>query len=279
MSKWRPNPEPGNCIYVIPDVHGCSEQLKLILNRILPLRDQDKLVFLGDYTDRGPDSPGVLDICVKLREKYTSEQCIFIRGNHDALLLSVAGRNNVGFDPSLPSDYSILMNNGGDLTFQQYAARQGVELKNPKHLTIDRAVSFLDIKHLDFLEKETQLIAKIDNYIFVHASYDPNIAIDQQQEEILVWDRSLYNTVKSLASKGQELFWAKDYTIVAGHNYEGPFFTPGFLMLDSSGSGKLVVLELNTMEAFSASPGHNRLVKLKINETKPIFSSNAVVVQ
>lgn len=267
MSKFRPCAEQN--IYIIPDVHGCSEQLQLILDRILPLRPQDKLIFLGDYCDRGPDSPGVLDICIDLRKKYTNEQVIFIRGNHDALLLSVSGRDHLGFDPSLPSAYSILMNNGGDVTFQQFAARKGVEIKKPKELTIDRALSFIDAKYFDFLQKETQTLARIGNYIFCHAGYDVNLPYENQDDETLMWDRSLYYTVKKFADQGKELPWAKDITIVSGHNYDGPWFYPGFLMIDGSAKNKLFILELNSMECFSASPGHDRLVKYKVVEAQP----------
>jgi hypothetical protein len=45
MSKWRPGKE---CVYVIPDIHGRYDELSLILKRVLPLRKNDKLIFLGD---------------------------------------------------------------------------------------------------------------------------------------------------------------------------------------------------------------------------------------
>ena len=47
---------------------------------------QDKTyVFLGDYVDRGPDSKGVIDYLLQFKAKY---HCIFLRGNHDAMLLN-----------------------------------------------------------------------------------------------------------------------------------------------------------------------------------------------
>ena len=54
MSKWRPSEK--DCLYVIPDIHGAYDLLKLILKQILPLRKsdggKDHLVLLGDYIDR-----------------------------------------------------------------------------------------------------------------------------------------------------------------------------------------------------------------------------------
>ncbi len=269
MSFFRPNPH-GQNLYVIPDVHGCSGQLLNILKRITPLKKNDLIFFLGDFCDRGNDSPGVLDICIKLHKKYNNKadkQIYFIRGNHDQLLLSICGRDYIGFDPNLPSAYSIFINNGGDLTIQQYFARKGVEIKKPKELTIDRAISCIETAHLDFLQKETQTVAQIDKYIFCHAGYEVDKLIDEQDNNILMWDRSLYQTVKSIAAQGKSLHWADKMTIVTGHNYDGVFFTPGYIMCDASMYNKLIVIELNSMTAFSSSPGHDRLVKYHLKES------------
>ena len=47
-------------LLAIGDVHGCSRALDLLLADVCP-RGDDKIVTLGDYIDRGPDSKGVLD--------------------------------------------------------------------------------------------------------------------------------------------------------------------------------------------------------------------------
>ena len=73
MSKWRPSSEN---IYVIGDIHGKYSALKLILNRILPIRKQDLLIFLGDYVDRGPDSYNVINELIKLKNKYDNVICL-----------------------------------------------------------------------------------------------------------------------------------------------------------------------------------------------------------
>lgn len=264
MSKWRPT-STGN-IYVISDIHGKADELQLILDRILPLRDgKDIIIQTGDLVDRGPKIPEVIDIFINLKEKY-KDQVITLRGNHEQMLLSSAGRIGACFDPLLASTYSMFINNGGEQTISQYAARKGIEIKNPKILNIDRAISFLDEKHLDFLEK-TLLYYELDNYIFVHAGCDPNIPIKDQNEDILLWDRSLYATVKKIVNLGNNLPW--DKTIVTGHNYDGPYINQKFMMLDASAKDKLLVVEMNSMECFMAGTGKNRLVKLFLEEAKP----------
>jgi serine/threonine protein phosphatase 1 len=66
--------------YAIGDLHGEVTLLKKLLT-ILPLRQQDTLVFLGDYMDRGEDSIATVLTLIELQHKHL--HCIFIRGNHD----------------------------------------------------------------------------------------------------------------------------------------------------------------------------------------------------
>lgn len=265
MSKWRPT-ATGN-IFCIPDLHGKLHELSIILDRILPLRNdknsKDKLIFLGDYVDRGKNSPGIIDLLIKLKEKY-QDQIVFLRGNHEELMLHSCGGGK-GWDPMLPSAYSMWINNGGDSTIQQYAKRKNVEIKDVKTLASWRAVSFVDKEHLNFIEKETLSYYELDNYIFVHAGCDPYIPLKDQVDDILLWDRSLYNNAKMIIGSGQQLPWSK--TIVTGHNYDGPFINEKFIMLDGSAHEKLFVLELNSMECFYAGLGKDRLVKFPVSET------------
>lgn len=45
--------------FAIGDVHGCRSQLDALLSAVAPAAD-DRLIFLGDLVDRGPDSKGVI---------------------------------------------------------------------------------------------------------------------------------------------------------------------------------------------------------------------------
>jgi serine/threonine protein phosphatase 1 len=65
---------------VFGDVHGCKEQLSELLDRLSKLQRR-KIVFLGDYIDRGPDSDGVLTIVRQLN-------AICLKGNHEQSLLN-----------------------------------------------------------------------------------------------------------------------------------------------------------------------------------------------
>ena len=56
-------------LYAVGDIHGEREMLAELLAR-LPLRPDDRLLFIGDYIDRGSDSFGVVDLLVKLARLY-----------------------------------------------------------------------------------------------------------------------------------------------------------------------------------------------------------------
>ena len=66
-------------IIAIGDIHGCHEELTSLLERLQVTAD-DRLIFLGDLINRGPDSIAVLDIVRKF-------DCITLLGNHELRLL------------------------------------------------------------------------------------------------------------------------------------------------------------------------------------------------
>ncbi len=53
----------------IGDIHGCLEPLKLLWGMIDPQPD-DRIIFVGDYVDRGPDTKGVIDFLMGLQDKF-----------------------------------------------------------------------------------------------------------------------------------------------------------------------------------------------------------------
>lgn len=72
---------------VVGDLHGDFETLHKILDRIdyenLLTNPRNKLIFLGDYVDRGSESLGVLSTVFALKKRYQSS-VILMRGNHES---------------------------------------------------------------------------------------------------------------------------------------------------------------------------------------------------
>ncbi len=61
---------------VVGDVHGCLSELDELLAALAPVPGQDRLVFLGDLLDRGPDPVGVVR-----RVRALGAECLL--GNHE----------------------------------------------------------------------------------------------------------------------------------------------------------------------------------------------------
>lgn len=73
-------------IYAMSDIHGCLDAFKASLSTIdLDARDS-KLVLLGDYCDRGPDSLGAFELVMDLQKRY-GDRVVALRGNHEEMFL------------------------------------------------------------------------------------------------------------------------------------------------------------------------------------------------
>lgn len=71
--------------WVIGDVHGCIKTLRALMeDKIQPGR-QDRLIFVGDYVDRGPDSKGVVSYLMELR--LMGYHLTLLKGNHEDMML------------------------------------------------------------------------------------------------------------------------------------------------------------------------------------------------
>jgi serine/threonine protein phosphatase 1 len=78
----------GQRIYVIGDIHGRLDLLTAMLDRVradISARPhpRPRLVFLGDYMDRGPECRGVLQALIDL-ESAAELPVSFLLGNHDS---------------------------------------------------------------------------------------------------------------------------------------------------------------------------------------------------
>ncbi len=65
-------------VIAIGDVHGCSQELEQLLDKLAPTAD-DQLIFLGDLVNKGPDSVRVLDIAQR-------SKAVCLLGNHERRL-------------------------------------------------------------------------------------------------------------------------------------------------------------------------------------------------
>ena len=235
-------------LIAIGDIHGQLDKLNHLLAQIGP-NDQDQFVFLGDYVDRGPESKGVIQLLIDF--KMTYPKTVFIKGNHDQMFINVLQSCGLINDSRFHqisniwerkkkkrAEVRIFKQSGGEKTLQSY------HIKLFQKEAGFNLVGSIPPEHVDFLEKPN-LYYEQGRYIFVHAGMDPHLPLDQQDPEVLMWDRSLTG---GPAGK----------TLVIGHTptVEGePLIADDLIMMDTGAGcgGPLTAMDLLTGQVWQAS--------------------------
>lgn len=176
-------------IYAIGDIHGQIDMLRDAHQRIaedmVAHGDLDaKIVHLGDYTDRGPDSRGVVQFLMDGVER--GENWIVIRGNHDRMFCRFA-RYGIPHDANIKSGKSWLNDSlGGVATLASYGVTDVTDgAFEVAHMRAKRAIPDA---HIDFLES-LPLTYEWNGFLFVHAGIRPGVEIADQDEDDLIWIR------------------------------------------------------------------------------------------
>jgi serine/threonine protein phosphatase 1 len=198
-----------NLTYVIPDIHGRTDLLREAFAAIDGHAGGrfGTIVALGDYVDKGPDSPGVIDL---LRAGPSAGwRFVALKGNHDSMMVQ-ALRD--------PARMSYWLERGGDAVVKVYGG-------DPSDVPLD------DIAWLDQLAP-----MHVDRHrVYVHAGLDPELPLDRQSERTLLWKR--YPDDDTAGFHGRH--------IVHGHDsfIDGPKLFEGRCNLDTRAwrSGRLVI--------------------------------------
>lgn len=209
-------------VIAIGDVHGCATALATLLEVIRPRAD-DTLVVLGDAVDRGPDSRGVIEQLLRLRE---SCRLIPLMGNHEEMMLNFLDQR------PQPDDWLQV---GGAETVESYRGPDGKMTAVPR-------------EHEDFL-RTWQDYFETDTHLFVHASYEPRRPMAEQHWHLLRW-HSLRDGVPGPHCSGKQ--------VIVGHTSQrtGEVFDVGHLVCIDTycwGGGWLTALDVTDGSLWQAN--------------------------
>ncbi|MDU6374656.1 MAG: metallophosphoesterase family protein, partial [Bradyrhizobium sp.] len=181
----RPQIPPGMRVYAFGDIHGRLDLLEALLAQVerdLAVRPVERplFIFLGDYIDRGPASRKTID---RLSQLSRSQECIFLKGNHEALAIRGL-TDRAAFDR--------WMRLGGFETLVSYGVTPGFLSAGPSRPVPEIQATFhaaLATGHMQFF-RNLQTSFALGDFFFVHAGVRPGVELSQQAEEDLLWIRS-----------------------------------------------------------------------------------------
>ncbi|HWG45592.1 MAG TPA: metallophosphoesterase family protein [Gemmataceae bacterium] len=165
-------------LLAIGDIHGCLRAFTTLLDAVEP-QSEDRIITLGDYVDRGPDSRGVLDRLIAL---HATGRLIALRGNHDVMMLEA--RNGPGM-MWLECGGKQALASYGIADWQINALRQGEGWFGVP----DEFLGKIPARHWKFLEEDCLPYYETDKHIFVHANVYPDLALDEQPDYMLYWEK------------------------------------------------------------------------------------------
>lgn len=156
---------------VIGDIHGCYNELRALFSTLKKSGEYnkkvDKIIFLGDYIDRGSDSRKVIGF-IKNLQKH-NKNVIALMGNHEDMFLNYLK----GTDDSW-------IWNGHESTIESYKGY-------PKHF--DNDIEWI---------KSLPLYYEDEHFVYVHAGIDLDKPMNEQSKHTLLWIREpfIYNDNK-----------------------------------------------------------------------------------
>jgi len=189
--------------YCFPDIHGCSDVLNKALSFVYKNNpDGGKIIFLGDYIDRGPDNLGVLKTVMNPPENW---EFITLMGNHEQMFVEsylLRGRFH---------DSSAAINIAG--------------FSNEESVTYDLVHSNIDVAIIDWMYN-LSLFHIEDRNVFAHAFYDDTMKPEDQSKRDVLWKRM--DDHISFQNLKQGLFLTHGHT----PRKKGPIKSPNRVNLD-----------------------------------------------
>ncbi len=224
----------------IGDIHGGFKALQQVFERA-EVNREDTLIFLGDYVDGWSGSSQIIQFLLELSQK---QECIFIKGNHDAWTEDWLSFGNAP---------DVWLHNGGKSTVDSYS---------------DYSLEDLE-EHLQFFENMKNYYVDQENRLFIHAGYS---SVQGPEKEVFAidcrWDRTLWETAvavnrklkKNPASYPKKLLLYKE--IFIGHTptlhmgIKTPIQKANVWNLDTGAAftGALSVMDVNTKEFWQSDP-------------------------
>ncbi len=168
---------PPRRTYAVGDVHGRLDLLELAIGAIAADAPQGgfRVVFLGDYVDKGPESRGVVERLIAMQSAGWPAVCL--KGNHEELMIRAVERAS-------PDALHQWLAFGGGSTLRSYGLSPRQDLAD----AIPRA-------HMHWLRGLPRTTGDAHR-IYVHAGLSPRTPVHRQSERACLWIRERFLTAR-----------------------------------------------------------------------------------
>jgi serine/threonine protein phosphatase 1 len=206
-----------NKVFAIADIHGCYKTLMALMEKLPIDLENDQVVFVGDYTDRGPRSKQVITQLMKWEKEHPTWK--FLYGNHEDLLLDALVYKGRQYHM-----YDLWWGQGGKETAMSYVPKGRTAYEK----AITPVKDSIPYTHLKWL-MDRPYYAEFGDYFFVHGAVIPGTSLEDLKEKL---DSPLPNDEKQSVIWGRDLFIFSKYNwgkkIVFGHtaDYDGRYHAP-----------------------------------------------------
>lgn len=223
--------------WIFPDIHGYKKTLEKLFGQILPSKD-DKLIFLGDYIDRGPDSKGVIDFVRSLQDDGYNVVCL--KGNHEEYFVeayyeSLEYKRNI-FSKK-PPKLKAWLEHGGKEALESFGVKD--LRKVPR-------------EYIDWVE-QGELFFELDDFVVVHAGLNFNPDDPFEDKHAMLWIKEFDIIPEKIGHRKiihghtpvNHEFIAE---MVETNRYDFIDLDNGIYMPQRQGYGNLMALELSEMK-------------------------------
>lgn len=165
-------------LYAMSDIHGQYDLFSKRIEQIRPLlQDNDnKLILLGDYIDRGNQSYECIKLAFDLEQEFGKEKVIVLKGNHEVWFEEFLFLNE---DVWLTEDKDFFTS-GTFLTQEQFKELDVLPDRDTRIAYTKKSIKENHQELLSWMRK-LRLYYETETQIFVHAGVDEEIPEEDAQ--------------------------------------------------------------------------------------------------